>query len=211
MNDLFETLGAALGVPQWTGEYGFWDTAPETLATIRRYAADEDRRGWGGAWWQWRQSCGDPHAVHWSGDQVVADEGTSVQLNLLDCPGNVDLGANDAFLDVLGRGYPRAAPGRIDELVSDPDTGRLLVRATAPAAGGELVVWTPTADGPDHRVIVEGLVDVQEHVVPGGRIVTATVAAAGAYQLVIGPVTAVPPAPPAPPADPVAAPPAFTG
>jgi endoglycosylceramidase len=145
---------------------------------------------------------------------VVSHDGTEVQLNLLDCPGNADLGENDAFLDVLGRGYPRATPGRIDELVSDPDTGQLLVRATAASAGGELVVWTPTADGPAHRVVVEGLVDVQEHAVAGGRIVTARVAAPGAYQLVVGPAGAppvAPPAPPAPPADPVTAPPAFTG
>jgi endoglycosylceramidase len=220
LNDVFESLGAVLGVPQWTGEYGFWSTDAATLERVQRYAADEDRRAWGGAWWQWRQSCGDPHAVRWDGDEVVSHDGTEVQLNLLDCPGNVDLGPNDAFLDVLGRGYPRAAPGSIDELVSDPATGRLLVRATATAAGGELVVWTPTADDPEHRVVVEGLVDVRQHAVPGGRIVTARVVAPGAFQLEIAPGAAapteppVPPAPPAapaPPADPVTAPATYAG
>jgi len=186
LNDLIETLTAQLGVPNWGGEYGFWDTSEETLAKARRYALDEDRLAWGGAWWQWRQSCGDPHAVSWSGDQVVAPGGTSVHLNLLGCPGNQDLGPNDAFLDILGRGYPRATPGRIVELRSDPSTGWMKVKASAEEAGGELVVWTPTTDDADHPVNVSGLNDVVEHEVAGGRIITATVAAAGEYVLWVG-------------------------
>jgi endoglycosylceramidase len=186
MNDLIETITAGLGVANWGGEYGFWDTQPDTLATARRYAADEDAHLWGGAWWQWRQSCGDPHSVHWSGSQVVSHSGTETHLNLLGCPGNVDLGPNDAFLDILGRGYPRAAPGRLVEVRSDPTTGSLEVTAAAPDAGGQLVVWTPTAAGEDHPIYALGLADVTEHAVPGGRIITATVAAPGTYSLWIG-------------------------
>ncbi len=173
-------------MPHWTGEYGFWDVEPDTLATARRYAADEDAHLWGGAWWQWRQSCGDPHAVRWSGGAVVAPTGTETHLNLLGCPGNVDLGPNDAFLDILGRGYPRAAPGRLTEVRSDPAGGSLKVVATAAEAGGQLVVWTPTVAGPDHEVHVLGLTDVEETAVPGGRLVTATVAAPGRYVLWVG-------------------------
>jgi len=187
LNDAIDALTATLGVPNWGGEYGFWDTSEATLAKARRYAADEDRRAWGGAWWQWRQSCGDPHAVWWDGDQVVAPGGTSVHLNLLGCPDNTDLGPNDAFLDILGRGYPRATPGRIVELSSDPQTGEMSITATTTSAGGELVVWTPTADDAGHRVQVTGLTDVVEHVVDGGRIITATVGAAGEYTLRTGP------------------------
>ena len=100
---------------------------------------------------------------------------------------NVDLGPNLEFLRILGRGYPRATPGRIVSLTSDPDTGLLRIDANADRPGGELVVWTPTVDGPDHRVHTVGLVDVVEHAVPGGRLVTATVAAPGDYALWIGP------------------------
>jgi endoglycosylceramidase len=113
LNDGIEGITAGIGVPNWGGEYGFWDTSPETLEKALRYAADEDDHLWGGAWWQWRQSCGDPHAVQWEGDEVVAPTDVSTHLNLLECPDNTDLGPNDAFLDILGRGYPRAAPGRI--------------------------------------------------------------------------------------------------
>jgi endoglycosylceramidase len=183
-NDFIENVTAGLGVGNWGGEYGFWNTEPATIAKALRYAADEDDHLWGGAWWQWRQSCGDPHHVQWQGGDVVAPGGTSTHLNLLGCPGNVDLGPNDAFLDILGRGYPRAAPGRLTEVRSDVATGQLTVRATATEAGGELVVWTPTTD--EVPIWAVGLTDVTAHEVEGGRIVTGTVAAPGAYALWVG-------------------------
>src|SRR5690606_1274704 len=105
-----------------------------------------------------------------------------------DCPGNVDLGPNDDFLRILGRGYPRAAPGRLDEIRSDPDTGYLKVKATASTPGGELVVWTPTVDDgtPERTVNTFGLRDVVEHEVAGGRSLTATVTDPGTYALWVG-------------------------
>ncbi|MGB3055316.1 MAG: cellulase family glycosylhydrolase, partial [Acidimicrobiales bacterium] len=142
MNDLIESLTASLGVPNWGGEYGFWDTAPTTLAKAHRYAADEDAHLWGGAWWQWRQSCGDPHSVQWSNGEVVVPDGDSVHLNITSCPDNTDLEPNDAFLDVVGRGYPRAAPGRLTSVTSDIASGHLVVRGTTTDAGDTLVVWT---------------------------------------------------------------------
>lgn len=186
MNDVIESVTAGLGVPNWGGEYGFWDVDPATLGKAIRYAADEDAHLWGGAWWQWRQSCGDPHALAWSGGEVVAYSGTSTQLNLLGCPDNADLGPNDAFLDIVGRGYPRAAPGRLVQVRSDVDTGRMSVTASADVGGGELVVWTPTTCGPEHLVHVAGLTNVEQHEVDGGRIITATVAAPGTYALWVG-------------------------
>jgi endoglycosylceramidase len=71
--------------------------------------------------------------VFWSGDQVVAPTDVSVHLNRLGCPDNEDLGPTDEFLQILGRGYARATPGRLTELRSDPDTGHLAVKASAPA------------------------------------------------------------------------------
>lgn len=188
MSQFMVSTAQGLGLPTWIGEYGFWSTDDATMEKVGRYAADEDHHAIGGAWWQWRQSCGDPHGVRWEGSEVVSFEATSTHLNLLDCPDNANPRPNEAFLDVLGRGYPRATPGRIVDLVSDPASGELTVDAEAAAAdvGRRIVVWTPTVDGPDHRVVVTGLGDVVEHEVPGGRIVTAEVLAAGAYQLRIG-------------------------
>ncbi|MFN8017752.1 MAG: cellulase family glycosylhydrolase [Acidimicrobiales bacterium] len=186
LNDAIESLTAAKGVPNWGGEYGFWSTDAATLAKARRYAADEDAHRWGGAWWQWRQSCGDPHAVSWSNGTVVPGTGTSTHLNLLGCPDDTDLGPNEAFLRILGRSYPRATPGRLVELRSDPATGLMKVKATATKAGGTLVVWSPTADDADHPIDTYGLVDVESHPVDGGRIITAKVAVTGTYALWIG-------------------------
>ena len=187
-NDLIESVTKDLGVASWGGEYGFWDTSATTLAKARRYAADEDKHAWGGAWWQWRQSCGDPHAVSWSGGSIVAPTDVSTHLHKLQCPGNGDRGPTDEFLDIVGRGYPRAVPGRITQLRSDPATGLMKVKATATQAGGQLVVWTPTADDADHPINVFGLTDVVAHDVAGGRLITATVTAKGTYALWVGPV-----------------------
>lgn len=188
MSDLFDGFAAQMGLPVWIGEYGFWDTSAETLAKVRRYAANEDAKAQGGAWWQWRQSCGDPHSVQWQGDTVVSPAVVQTHLNQLQCPANTELGANDAFLDVLGRAYPRATPGRITTLRSDPDTGvfTLQARAGATDAGNELVVWTPTVNDADHHVATRGLDHLEERSVPGGRIVTARVTTAGDYTLAIG-------------------------
>ncbi|WP_426573372.1 glycoside hydrolase family 5 protein [Aquihabitans sp. McL0605] len=219
LNDLIDQLTAGMGVPDWGGEYGFWDTSASTLAKVERYAADEDAHAWGGAWWQWRQSCGDPHAVQWSGGSVVAPTDVSTHLNKLQCPGNTDLGPTDEFLDAVGRGYPRATPGRITELRSDIATGLMKVKATATEKGGQLVVWTPTAHDAAHPINTFGLTDVVEHDVAGGRIITATVSVTGVYALWVGPVDedlskpAEEPAAPGEPAAavPVAGDPSFTG
>lgn len=205
LNDLILSVTAGLGVATWGGEYGFFDLEPSTLEKVARYAADEDANLLGGAWWQWRQSCGDPHSVQWRDGEVVSPAGVQVHLNPTQCPDNTDLGPNDAFLDVLGRAYPRTTPGRLTSLTSDPVTGELAVSATAGAGdvGQQLVVWSPTVEDAAHRVTVEGLGDVVSTEVPGGRIITATVTEAGPYQLTIGvgdptvpPVTTDPTVPP---------------
>jgi len=183
LNKIYVDLATARGVPTWIGEYGYWNTDPKTLETVRREARSDDELRIGGAWWQWRQSCGDPHAVQWENGTVVAPGGTSVQLNLLGCPANTDLGPNEDFLKVLGRAYPRTSPGRLTALRSDPDTGELDVVATAGTGdvGRQLVVWVP--DGHPLDLRGENLTAVETTAVEGGTLVTASVAAAGCYAL----------------------------
>jgi endoglycosylceramidase len=103
-----------------------------------------------------------------------------VHLNTIDCTTGTDLGPTEPFLALLGRGYPRAAPGRIERLESDPESGRLLLEAEAERAGETLVLWTPT-EASTHSAWAEGLGDLTEHPLPGGRLITGTVAARGAY------------------------------
>lgn len=216
LNDLILTLAEGLGVATWGGEYGFFDFSDATLAKARRYAADEDANALGGAWWQWRQSCGDPHTVQWQDGEVVSPPGVVVHLNPMDCPSNTELAGHEPFLDILGRGYPRATPGRITSLASDPETGVLSLLATASAddVGQQLVVWSPTLDDSAHQVKVQGLTDVRSTAVAGGRIITADVTAVGDYQLAIGTdlVSSAPGPQPVPtPARPVSGSPDFTG
>ena len=181
-----DSLHAAL----WIGEYGFWDTSPETLATASRYAQQEDARVLGGAWWQWRQTCGDPHSVGSPGATATADQ---VHLITRACPGHGDP-RNDTdarytteFLRILGRAYPRAAPGHITTLSSDPASGALTVTGTTAAIGRRLEVWLPkferTRDLQPTTVV--GLKGVTLQAVEGGRILTSTTTAAD-WTLAVG-------------------------
>ncbi|MEM7140680.1 MAG: cellulase family glycosylhydrolase [Actinomycetota bacterium] len=175
--DFYDSVASDRGMPSWFGEYGFWDTSEPTLEKVHRFAAAEDERVLGGAWWQWRQGCGDPHSLDW-GRPAAFDQ---IHLNIVGCPGDVDLGPNEAFLSVLGRGYPRVAPGRVVRLESDPATGALDVAATGAPIGDRVTVWSPTTAA-THGIEVVGLDDVEQHEVPGGRIITATTAD-GAWEI----------------------------
>jgi len=180
LNTFYLSFAARFGVPTWIGEYGFWNTSESTLEKLSRYARDEDKHRLGGAWWQWRQPCGDPHSVGPEGEFVIT------HLHKLGCPGDKDLGPTEPFLKVLGRGYPRAAPGRLTRLLSDPETGALEVEAEVEEAGGTLVVWSPTSPA-THGVVLAGLEDLEDVGVSGGRILTAKVAAPGEYSLRVEP------------------------
>jgi len=185
-NDLIWTMAEAQGTGVWIGEYGFWSTSEGTLEVAARYAVDEDAHAQGGAWWQWRQPCGDPHSLHRDGDTWQPGD-TIVHLNSMDCVAGVDLGPTEEFTVLLGRGYPRATPGRIEQLTSDPFTGQLSLEARDDDAGGTLVVWTPTSAA-THVIRSEGLDDLAELVVGDGRLITATVAAAGDYTVGVDPI-----------------------
>jgi endoglycosylceramidase len=109
-NTLLWVMAESQGTGVWIGEYGFWSTTPETLEIVGRYAADEDAHAQGGAWWQWRQPCGDPHSLERVGDTWQPID-TVIHLHAMDCTTQTEIGPTDAFLSVLGRGYPRVAPG----------------------------------------------------------------------------------------------------
>ena len=109
-----------------------------------------------------------------------------IHLNSLDCQQDIELGPTAEFLTLLGRGYPRAAPGRIQLLESEPATGRLLLEASDGSEGEAVVVWTPTPSS-THEVWSEGLEGLTEVEVSGGRLITATVTVQGDYAIGIEP------------------------
>lgn len=184
--DVFQTFTSLLGVAIWVGEYGFWDTSENTVEQARRYAADQDDNALGGARWQWRQGCGDPHSLSW-GEVAV---GLVVHLNAVDCPGDVDAGPTEVFMRILSRTHPRVAPGRITLLHSDSDTGGFKPEASTAPADRELIVWSPTrAD--THSVEFQALVNLTSHPVAGGRIIKA-LTTGGDYTLTLSAKVTIP-------------------
>ena len=177
--DVFLSFANLLGVPIWVGEYGFWDTSESTVEKAKRLAADQDDNALGGAQWQWRQACGDPHSLSWGGVAV----GRVVHLNAVDCPGDVDAGPTEVFMRILSRTYPRMAPGRITLLHSDSDTGDFRLEASIAPADRELIVWSPTYTD-THIIESEGLVNLTSHPVAGGRIIKA-LTIGGDYTLIL--------------------------
>lgn len=184
MNELFASVASNLGVPLWLGEHGFWDTGVESLEELGRFAADQDRLVLGGAWWQWRQPCGDPHSVPYGGYEATGETNEQIHLNALRCPGDEPLGLTEPFAQVVGRGYPRAAPGRVTLLRTNPASGDLTIEGEGAHAGDELVVWTPTA-GDTHDVVGDGMDGLEVLDVEGGRVIVATITADGPYALTV--------------------------
>ena len=108
-------------VALWSGEWGFFPDQPADAADrIERYAAAEDRYAVGGAWWSWKQACGNPHVVPQPGAEPRP---VSPSLVRFTCPEQVMSPVDPAFGDVLSRPAPRAVPGRITDLTSDGRTG----------------------------------------------------------------------------------------
>ncbi|MGI8938085.1 MAG: glycoside hydrolase family 5 protein [Iamia sp.] len=161
------------GWPLWIGEHGVYATDEATLDVLDRFARAQDEHLAGGAQWQWRQWCGDPHSIGVPG-RIPTER--QVQLNDVDCPADVDAGPNTELLSVAGRAYPRAVPGLLTELMSDPDARTMAVEGRIVddlAAVGDLVLWIPGSERPD--VSGDGVGEPVIREVPGGWYATMAV------------------------------------
>lgn len=192
---------AAGNVPVWSGEWGYWGDEASVHDKIRRYTAQEDRHLLGGAFWVWKQACGDPQ----NGTEPVGGG-----LNKVDCATGKDLPRDSVAVTELSRAYPRAAPGVLTSLSRTGARGIRLVGTAAqthtagpaakggtpaitvngstviggvevPDAGCLLDVWVPGAARPmlDGRGITHQAV----RPVPGGWRITGC--AADRYTLTI--------------------------
>ena len=174
---------ARYGTTFWSGEWGWFGDPSADAARVADYGRHEDAARVGGAWWDWKQACGDPHVVAVPNGKA---QGISPSLNRFACPDQVALGIPAPFAKVLGRAYPRAAPGSVTALTSDAGTGALdltgSTSAVSVAAAGPLEVWVP---GPARPVLttVVGLVRLRLIPVDGGWIVLADTAGPGPYRL----------------------------
>ncbi|HEV3000727.1 MAG TPA: cellulase family glycosylhydrolase [Solirubrobacteraceae bacterium] len=168
--DNAERAAAAYGAPLWSGEWGWFGPPEQSRARLERYLAEEDARRLGGAWWVWKQACGDPH--------VAGYPGASGSLNPTECPSGRPLGLVTGYTDLLRRAYPRFAPGRLTELRSDWRSGRWSLRGRAGDGSCRLEVWVPDGE-PD--LAADGVGDLRAERRPGGWLVTGC--ARGAYAL----------------------------
>ncbi|MFC4906383.1 glycoside hydrolase family 5 protein [Actinomadura gamaensis] len=161
----------ARNLPVWSGEWGYWGPERTVQNKIRRYAVQEDRHLIGGAFWVWKQACGDPQ----NGTEPIGGG-----LNKVDCATGEDLPRDPVAVRALSRAYPRAAPGVLTHLSHPGDRGLHLTGvATGPAP---LDVWFP---GPTRPVVeTQGIKAVEIHPVPGGWRLTAH--PTGRYALTAG-------------------------
>jgi len=163
----------------WSGEWGWFGGDPAANApSVAEYAAQEDAHRVGGAWWQWKQACGDPHSLGSPGGHPPAQTDSLVRLA---CPSDTAVGIAPAFQQILGRAYPRAVPGTLQSLTSDPATGTLHLAGDAGSNPGVIDLWVPALGGGPPVVSGTNISATRTVSVPGGYRVTARTA--GAYQL----------------------------
>ncbi|CAM5519821.1 glycoside hydrolase family 5 protein [Leifsonia shinshuensis] len=165
---LAQRVADEYGAPLWSGEYGYWGDTADVDARLARYAQAEDAARLGGAYWVWKQACGDPQ----NGTGPTGN-GLMVQ----DCATGGDAPPRDDLLGVLGRAYPRSAPGTVTMLTAKGADLLLTGQATQLSCG--LEVWVPGTAEP--HVHSTGLTKVQAVAAPGGWLVRGC--AAGRYTL----------------------------
>lgn len=171
--------------PFWSGEWGWFGSAEESESQIWAYAQHEDAYRIGGAVWQWKQACGDPHAQGiWYGREI---EGEQNHVNITWCPGDLPLRVSPAYQRVLSRARPLYAPGDLVALRSNPYTGSMRLEGNAKADSNDssnamLLLWVPEREGvagPEVRGgEVHSIVEV-----PGGYHVSVTVASRYAVEV----------------------------
>ncbi|MFC5181045.1 cellulase family glycosylhydrolase [Actinomadura harenae] len=123
----------ARNIPVWSGEWGYWGSEQSIHDKIRRYAAQEDRHGIGGAFWVWKQACGDPQ----NGAEPIGNA-----LNKVDCATGKDLPRDSVTVETLSRAYPRAVPGRLTKL-THTRAGGIHLEGTASGGDCALDIWLP--------------------------------------------------------------------
>ncbi len=175
------------GTTVWFGEFGWFDDPAAQKPKVIRFGVQQDRFGVGGAWWQWRQACGDPHTIGTPGGSPPPVL-IHYQRNL--CPGDVNEGPVPEWRVVLSRPYPRAVPGHLTGLLSSGDAGTMALTADGADPGSTqeartFEVWAPGAAPP--VVGGTGIADVTLTALFGGTRVTGTICTP-AYAVTIGPV-----------------------
>ena len=183
--DFARRTAASYGVTVWSGEWGYFSEEPADDADkIARYAREEDAAQYGGAWWDWKQACGDPHVIHSPGGEPDA---LSPSLNRYVCengPPGRSIGVPKIYREVLSRPVVRAAPAQLVSMRSDPAAGSLELEGRSPRPGCGLRVFVPS-QAARPRAEGENVSRLRAERVLGDWIVSACVGR-GSYSLEIG-------------------------
>ena len=155
-----EQAAAQYGTTVWSGEWGWFGDPKGDAAKIREYTQQEDAHRWGGAWWDWKQGCGDPH-MYADGDDTTP-EPVSVSLNRFACPQGRPLGIPPTTRRLLARPYVRFSPGRLTSLAAG------VAKGSDPDARGSCTVelWVPGRARP--KPSGTGVRRIRAHRVRGG-------------------------------------------
>jgi hypothetical protein len=156
---LAQRVADAYGAPVWSGEYGYWGDEAGVVSRLTRYAELEDAYRYGGAYWVWKQACGDPQ-------NGIGETGNGLMVQ--DCATGGDAPPRDDLLELLSRAYPRSAPGVLTSLRAEGAHLELTGQADAQNCG--LEVWVPGAREP--RVDADGVTRIAIERVDGGWLVT---------------------------------------
>jgi endoglycosylceramidase len=169
---LAEAAARQYGTTVWSGEWGWFGDPKANEPGILRYAKQEDAHRFGGAWWDWKQACGDPH-MFGDGDSTQPG-GVSPSLNRFRCPKQEALGIPASTRRILARPYVRFGPGRITKLESDPSTARLTAEGTdsGPAGSCRLELWVPDNGQPAPSFKGTNVSGIRVRHVDGGWVVT---------------------------------------
>jgi endoglycosylceramidase len=155
--DSAANVAAAYGVTVWVGEWGFFSTNPaDDAQKLDRYTDALDKYGYGGAWWSWKQACGDPHVIHQPGG---LPDSISPSLIRYSCPNGTRAAAPaPAYAEALFRPLARAVPGKIERMRSDGRAGKfdLMGQRDPKADACSLRVFVPKAWA-GKRVRVRGI------------------------------------------------------
>ncbi|GAA1777102.1 hypothetical protein GCM10009795_023970 [Nocardioides hankookensis] len=177
------SFAASQGQTVWVGEWGFFSSNPADDADeLDRYTDALDEHGWGGAWWTWKQSCGNPHMIGAPGGTPGP---VSQSLIRYTCPDETAHAPDPAYAEPLFRPMVWAVPGRITKLRSDGRAGTLDVsgKRDPKADACSLRVFVPKAAAA-HQVRVRGVKRLARHHRHGRIVLSGCVA--DSFRLRIG-------------------------
>jgi len=174
------------GAPVLSGE---WGSDPERAsADGDSYFIDhlryQDDFHFGSTLWTWRESCGDPHkTADYRAGRIPEVWGEFE----VDCTDNSVNGLRHDLVRQLTRPALRAAPGRIDSIEYNPESGSFSASGIG-ATGGQLLIFYPASKHGQPEVNnSNGLTEIREQAGPGSNLYLIAEAIDSTWSLEISP------------------------